>query len=845
MIDGRPLHEAEWRLRGALGDAWRWFRAHEEDPPPLDEGWIPATVPGSVLHDLWQAGAVADPYVGRQSLLAEWVPERTWVYAVRFDEPPRPGRRAWLRFAGLDFEADVFLNGRHLGRHRGMFSEAVFEVGDLLREEPPNALAVVVAPAPAEESQVGRTDRVRTAKARMPYGWDFCPRLVHQGIWDDVTLEWTGATSIADLRVSTDLEGDGAMVRVDVRAHDGAARADAALTWQGARVGRGTAVLDRDGVARLELSVPDPRLWWPAGEGEPALHGLQVTLHDADGAVSDRRRMRVGIRSISLVGNEGAPPDALGYTLRVNGRRVWMRGWNWVPMDALYGLRRPARLAHLVDLARRADVNLLRVWGGGLIEREDFYDACDAAGILVWQEFPLSSSGFDNAPSDDPAYLDHLRGEAEAAIRHRRHHPSLALWCGGNELTDAETRPLDERTAAIALLRDAVERLDPGRAWLPTSPSGPTFHHSLESVERDQDALHDVHGPWEHQGLEAQYELANAGTALLHSEFGAEGMASVPVLERTIPEAERWPAHRGNPVYAHRGAWWDNEPLVQGCFGGRLQDVASLSRASRFLQAEALGYAIEADRRRAWRCSGTIPWQFDEPYPEAWCTTAVDHAGRPKPAYHAVARAYRSVALSARFDRQAWGGHEAFEATVWLSNLSPDHVRGTLSSRIVLIDGSVAFGGDPAAVAIAPATTAEVASVRWAIDGRDAVFLLDLAVRDAAGRLAAERRYLFSTAHDLQPMLELSPASLEATVAVDQDRWQVSVASRGGTAAIGVSLADGRPIDAPGYAVIGDDGFHVLPGERRTVEVVWRDVPDPERALRVDGWNVPGRAVRC
>ncbi len=129
-------------------------------------------MPGSVQDDLWRAGSIADPYVARNSLLSQWVSERTWVYAIRFQEPPRPAQGCRLRFEGIDFEADVYLNGEFLGHHRGMFGPAEFQVGHLLRAEPANALAVIIHPAPREESQVGRTDRVRTAKSRLGYGWE-------------------------------------------------------------------------------------------------------------------------------------------------------------------------------------------------------------------------------------------------------------------------------------------------------------------------------------------------------------------------------------------------------------------------------------------------------------------------------------------------------------------------------------------------------------------------------------------------------------------------------------------------------------------------------------------------
>ena len=308
------------------------------------------------------------------------------------------------------------------------------------------------------------------------------------------------------------------------------------------------------------------------------------------------------------------------YTFEVNGRRVYATGWNWVPVDIFHGVPRPKRRPISSGLARDAHVVLLRVWGGGLIESTSFYDACDRLGIMVWQELSQSSSGTESTPSTDPAFIDLMTSEARAIVSARRAHPSLVLWCGGNELAD-ETGPLDKsRSPVLASLRDVFATDDPDRAWLPTSPTGPRFHNRIEDIEAAPDDLHDVHGPWEHQGLLGQAVLYDRGTSLLNSEFGVEGMANRRTLEALIDPEHRWPATRANPVYRHLGDWWINERLVQESFGGGLDDIETLRRASQHLQADGLRYAVEANRRREPRHSGSLPWQLNESYPNAWCT---------------------------------------------------------------------------------------------------------------------------------------------------------------------------------------------------------------------------------
>jgi beta-mannosidase len=407
-------------------------------------------------------------------------------------------------------------------------------------------------------------------------------------------------------------------------------------------------------------------------------------------------------------------------------------------------------------------VNVLRVWGGGLIETTEFYELCDRLGILVWQEFSQSSSGFESVPSDDPAFVRTLAEDARAIVPRRRRHPSLALWCGGNELE------ADDSTPAIAALRQVVHELDPGRGWYATSPTGDL----------------DVHGPWEHQGLRAHYEHYDSRTSILHSEFGVEGMTNRRALEALISPERRWPADRTNPVYEHLGAWWNNAPLVQEAFGGRIADVETMRRASQWLQYEGLRYAVEAQRRRWPRCSGTFPWQFNESYPNAWCTSAVDWHGEPKPAYYGVARAYRGAAW-ARFATCAWGGEAEVRAVV------------SAPARLVNLDGTTVAESDGGEIA-APLGA-------FAAD----VFLLDLGTN----------RYVMTRTETLEPLLDLPRTSLALAAAGDR----LVLGNTGAVAALGVVIEG---------LVLDDNVLDLLPGEERGLEIAAR-LSEP----RVEGWN--------
>jgi beta-mannosidase len=720
--------------------------------------------------------------------------------------------RAWLDFDGVDYEATVLIDGIVVGHHEGVFVPFRLEVSEQLASRGGHILAVVVHPVPPSESQSGRTARVRIHKSRMGYGWDFCPRMVNQGIWRPVTLRRGRLPVVPAVRVSLNDAGDG-VIELEPAAHMTLRAAGEVLaTTQGNR-----------------LEVQRPRLWWPNGAGEAFLHDLQVET----GGTSTVHR--IGFRRVELVANEGAPADARGYTFVVNGRRLYAKGWNWVPIDPLYGVPRPAKCAHLLRLAVAAHVNLLRVWGGGLVETREFYNSCDELGLMVWQEFSMSSSGIESVPADDPAFVALMANEARCAVERLRSHASLVLWCGGNELAERDDsgveRPLDDSTPVLGAIHAVIDDLDAGRAWLPTSPSGPRLINSLEAIRADPEQLHDVHGPWEHQGLRAHYELYDAGTCLFHSEFGVEAMTNRRALEALIDPAHRWPADRSNPVYEHLGAWWNNAGFVEQCFGGAIEDLDKMRRASQHLQYDGLRYGVEASRRRAFRSSGTLPWQLNESYPNAWCTSAVDYWGDPKPAYFGVMRAYEPNHVCASFVTCAWGGQDEASATVWAwGRGSSVTARFVEASGRVVAEETFPLGelGDK------PALLGQV-SVPLPAIATD-VFLLDLSLRDD-GVVVSSNRYLMTRTGDLAPLLAVPRAGLD----LRQGEGCLVLSHGGGPAALGIVVEDARPAASPGWAVLSDNVIDLLPGETRELSLEWRDVPDTGRELSAEGWNVMAR----
>lgn len=838
------LNGNDWCFKEFTGEDWRWRRSHLSDTNDR-QFWRAGSVPGSVQHDLWKSGEIANPYFERNTMLCEWVPQRTWVYKKAFQvDAELAGKRIHLCFKGVDYASHFYLNDVYLGFHEGMFTQVHFDVTKLINFDSQNILAVVLMPAPYEQPQVGYTSQVKTHKSRMGYWWDFNPRMVHLGIWDDVYLEISGNLRVGDVFVRPILEPAHEKARIELSVElDSVAEMGIELlgdiqfqgqtiaSWQQTLhsvVGRTT--------HKFSIEIENPALWWPNGFGEQNLYQTSMEVKDQSG-LSDRKTVTFGIRQIEFIPNEKAESEALPYTMMVNGRKIYITGWNWVPMDALYGVPRPEKFERLLTLARRANVNMLRVWGGGLIEKDAFYDLCNQYGILIWQEFIQSSSGIENYPSDSPAFIELMTNEARQIIPTKRNHPALAIWCGGNELQSLDEKPLDDSHPLLAALKQTVNQLDPDRHWLATSPTGQVFGNTIENIQNDPAALHDVHGPWEYQGTRKQYELYNRGSSLLHSEFGVEGITNQKTLDSVIHPENQWPISlETNPNWWHLGAWWVKKDVWDEIFG-ELLDVESYIKATQFTQFDGLRYALEADRRRKYQNSGTLPWQFNEPYPMAACTSAVDYFSKPKPVYYAVAQAYKPITVTASFEKITWKELETFASEIWVSNSNLDEaVNASLDLRIVGESGKVFYEQTVQAHFTGNQST-RIAEMQSQLFEIDKIFFLDLVLKDSAGEIVAENRYMFTCDTRLTPMLHVDPTRITTQLARSDDQWNLHIENVGKHAGMYIWLEDARERNATGFVYFEQNYFCLFPAESRFVQIDWKDVPVEERRLEIKGWN--------
>ena len=625
------LHEG-WRLRAIGGPV----------PDTLAERDIPAQVPGSTHLDLMAAGFIADPYLDRNETALTWMHRVDWQYTTVFQATgPRVGERVELVFEGIDTIATIELNGRLLGDAANMHRGYRFDVRESLREgrnELTVTLESALTHAERMEARLGWRQRAyphpynAIRKMACSFGWDWGPDLQTAGIWKPVRLERWDTARLAQVRplVTVDADGTG---RVDVHLTvDRAADRDyTAVVTVDDREERVTVSGD---AAHVTALVPDPQLWWPVGYGEQSLYELTVTLL-ADGEPVDTEHRRIGFRTVAV----DTEPDDTGtpFTFVVNGTPVFAKGANWIPDDHLLTRVTPERLARRIDQAVGANMNMLRIWGGGIYETDDFYDACDERGVLVWQDFAFACAFY---AEEEP-----LRSEVEAEARENIirlvARPSLVLWNGNNENLPAYTdwegwqEALAGRSWGLGyyteLLPGLVTELDPTRPYAPGSPYSP-------GDLPPNDAHHGTRHEWDVWN-KLDYTHYRDHIPRFCAEFGFQGPPTWATLTRWIHDQPLTPT---SPAFLlHQKAGDGNGKLDRG-LAPHLpvpNDFEQWHWATQLNQARAVAFGVEHFRSWWPRTAGALVWQLNDCWPvTSWA--AVDGDERPKPLYYALKHAF-------------------------------------------------------------------------------------------------------------------------------------------------------------------------------------------------------------
>lgn len=647
------LSKLDWTLSGWQPELWRMHQTMEIGASPDAEvRAVPAKVPGSVQTALREAGVIPDWNVGMNYRLCEWVENRHWIYETALpDEWFAEGRTFQLNCQGLDYRGTVLVNGQVAGEFVGTHIPHVFDITRFIKDSG-NRLAIVFECAPRWLGQFGLTSKMTEWKPRFNYSWDWVCRLVQIGIWGGIAIEAVDEAEIASFRCAADADpaGTGSQIptRQGVLRMWGKAVGGKSIKLVVSKDGRMLAeeIVSPAGEFDVTLDGLDVELWNPNMQGEQPLYDVRCILMGDDGELDSVCR-RVGFRRVEWKPCEGAPEGADPWVCVVNGRPVFLQGVNWTPIRPNFADVTEADYRKRLELYKDLGCNLLRVWGGGFLETETFYALCDELGLMVWQEFPLSSSGVENWPPEDEKSIAEQSAIAESYIERRQHHPSLIIWCGGNELAGAldggkigGAKPCDLTHPLLARFAEIVAREDPTRRFLPTSSSGPRFYAHEADYGK---GLHwDVHGPWKAGALEPDWANYWAGDdALFRSETGCPGASPAELIRRYAGGIDPMPATAENPLWSRHTNWWVEWPVFVSEIGrepATLDDYVEWSQAR---QAKALSIAVKACKDRFPRCGGILLWMGHDCFPCCANTSIVDFEGNPKPAALALREIWR------------------------------------------------------------------------------------------------------------------------------------------------------------------------------------------------------------
>ncbi len=640
-----------WTATGLLANGWQLATSNELSIAVLpDTPAVPFAFPGSIQGALRTAGVLPEWTIGQQSRACEWVEHRDWLVSstVPAEWSNLPGRIV-LVCAGLDGFGELWIDRQLVGTFRNSFITHEFDLTAALATAGPHQLHVLFTGQPRALGQVGQTSQIVEWKPRFNYVWDWTPRLVQLAISDGMRLEQRVTSRLGRVlcRTTCDHHADvgNVVVHADVALATQDQRVRLELKMQGSVIASAEAAAS---VGEHHLTISSPARWWPNGFGAQPLYDLTITLLDDQGIQLEQQHRRIGFKEVLWQDCTNAPAGALPWICVVNGQRIFLQGANWVPLQPNFADVTAAHYRANVATYQRLGCTVLRVWGGAVLGSQAFYTACDEAGILVWQEFPLSSSGPDNSPPSDPTAISGLVEIATHYIEQRQHHASLLLWCGGNELQSANNerrsvgcgRPWGEEHPALAALGRVVALLDPGRRYLPSSSSGPRF--MADAKEFGLGLHHDVHGPWDSTGTLAEWtDYWQRDDALLRSETGVPGAGPQHLIERYAGR-QAMPPDKTNPLYLHCCSWW-----LQGdkwtAAGGRADDLASFVRWSQQRQADLLAIAINACQQRFPRCGGFIVWMGHDCFPCPINTSVIDAEGTAKPAAEKMGELFRAM----------------------------------------------------------------------------------------------------------------------------------------------------------------------------------------------------------
>jgi len=680
--------------------------------------WYPATVPGVVHTDLMDNGIIEDPHFRLNERGVQWVDKEDWEYKTQFNVSAETFSKSniILDFKGLDTYADVYLNDSCILKANNMFREWQVDVKGLVKQGENELRVYLHSPikvdipkfdaihypieAGNDQSENGgifdKKLSVFARKAGYHYGWDWGPRLVTSGIWRPIyVVAWNDARieNVHYIQESVTARRANVKVRTEVIA-DNAGEAVLEISYDGLRrpISKKVNLTKGLNVIEQDVVVNNPKLWWSNGLGEAHLYTFTTSVK-LDGNTADSQCTDIGLRSIRVVRDK----DEAGHTFyfELNGVPVFSKGANYIPQDNFLPRVTAERYEQTILDAVNANMNMLRIWGGGIYEEKIFYDLCDKYGILVWQDFMFACSTYPM----NPEMLDNIKHEAIDNIRRIRNHASIAIWCGNNENHTAwfnwgwerkykalgvyEELRKDYKDLFHGVLEDAVAEHDATRFYWPSSPYGGEPDERAESGRPNWNPNGDAHywGVWHAKDSIANFNIIRAR---YFSEYGFQSFPEYQSVLKYAPEEKDHDIFSEVMMAHQRGGSHANGLIEWYLLNEYRQpkDFQNFLYMGLLLQGDAIKTAIEAHRRDMPYCMGTLYWQHNDCWPVAsWSSR--DYYGRWKAQHYFTRKAFENVLVSPIKE------DDKLNVYIVSDNLSTE--RGKLEVRVMDLAGNVLF----------------------------------------------------------------------------------------------------------------------------------------------------------
>ena len=694
-----------------LHEGWKFRQARLTN-------WYPATVPGVVHTDLLQNKIIEDPFFRLNERGLQWIDKEDWVYETCFTLAADMMRKENMElvFEGLDTYADVYLNDECILKADNMFRRWSIPVRQYIREEN-NILKVYFHspvkidvpkwdalpyqyPASNDQSENGglfnKKISIFARKAGYHYGWDWGPRLVTSGIWRPVYIRAWSDLRINDVFIEQKEVGAGRAVIAGHVELDADKDMDGVLVTitdeaTGRVLGEWQADLKR-GTNRVTVDfvLHKPKLWWSNGLGEPFLYRFRTDII-AGGELLDSKTERVGIRSLKVVHQ----PDKDGHTfyIELNGRPVFAKGANYIPSDNFLPRVTPENYKRTILDAAGVNMNMLRVWGGGIYENDVFYDLCDEHGIMIWQDFMFACSMY---PAEG-ALLDNIHQEAVDNVKRLRNHACIALWCGNNECQDAWLgwgwkREIERQNKEYAdkiwaqyrqqyhvTLPGVVREYAPGTFYWPSSPFA--FEGEMSGTT---DGDRHYWSVWHGKAPISDYDSEKSR---FFSEYGFQSFPEFDSVKRYAPYPEDWDI-RSEVMMSHQRGGDHANGLIETYLLNEYKkprDFRAFLYMNHVLQGDAIKTAIESHRRQMPYNMGTLFWQHNDCWPVAsWASR--DYYGRWKAQHYYVRKAYDDILISSVV--------EGDDLKVYAVSDRLENTSGRLQLQVCQFDGTVVHHWD-------------------------------------------------------------------------------------------------------------------------------------------------------